>query len=77
MSASRALRRTSGKQLQFAGPWSRARSPATTVPGVAPIALFPSDSPTRVASSDAEKPGRHQEFVSVAEPTNAVLYSAN
>ena len=66
MSASRALRRTSGKQLQFAGPWARGRLPATTVPGYAPTALFPPDSPTRVASSDAEKPGRHLEFVTDA-----------
>lgn len=36
MSVSRALRRTSGKQLQFAGPWARGRLPATTVPGYLP-----------------------------------------
>ena len=33
MSASMALRRTSGKHLQFSGPWARGRLPAITVPG--------------------------------------------
>ena len=36
MSASNALRRTSGMQLQFARPWAGSRLPATTVPGTAP-----------------------------------------
>ena len=39
MSASRALRRASETQLQFAGPWARGRLPATTVPGYAPAAF--------------------------------------
>ena len=66
MSASRALRRTSGKQLQFAGPWARGRLPATTVPGYASWAFPLLISPTVLPSPDAQKPGFRLEFVTDA-----------
>ena len=76
MSASRSLRRTSGKHLQFAGPWARGRLPATTVPGCASAAFSLLSHSPALHRPMLEKPGRHMEFVTDAEPVNADLYSA-
>lgn len=48
MSASKARRRTLAKQLQFAGPWTRGRLPAPTVPGLNHPLSSPADLPTRL-----------------------------
>ena len=69
MSASRALRRTSGKQLQFAGPWARGRMPATTVPGYASTA-FSLRISSHAASFGADRPGHFLEFSCKAATSN-------
>ena len=65
MSVSRALRRTFGRQLQFAVPWIRLthhrRSPLFAN-------RFPPLIRPRVASSDAEKPGCHLELSRTLKP---------
>ena len=61
MSAFKALRRTSEKKLQFAGPWARGRLPAPTVPGYAPTA-FSRRIATHTASFGANRPGHVLEF---------------
>jgi len=77
MSAFRALRRTSGKQLQFAGPWARGRLPASTVPGYASTASFLPDSPTFTDPRCADSPFgpcpkvtyKHRETSRIYSPT--------
>ena len=45
MSVSRGLYRTSGRQLQFAGPWARGRLTRTTGRGYAQVLLHPLQEP--------------------------------
>jgi hypothetical protein len=76
MSAFSALRRTSGKQLQLAGPWERGCLPATTVPGYASSAFSLLFHRSALLSPMPEKPGRRLKFVADVEPVSPDLYLA-
>lgn len=76
MSASNALRRTSGKQLQFSGPWVRGCLPATTVPGYASTASSLLIHRPALLSPMPEKPGRCLQLVADVEPVSPGLYLA-
>jgi len=76
MSAFKALRRTSEKKLQFAGPWARGRLPATTVPGHASTAFSLLIHRPALHRPMLEKPGRRLVSVTDVEPRNPDLYVA-
>lgn len=74
MSASRVLRRASGKQLQFAGPWLRGRSPATTDSGHSLTASSLLIRRSTLHRPMLEKLGRDLGFVTDVELANTDLY---
>jgi len=76
MSAFSALRRTSGKQLQLAGPWERVCLPATTVPGYASSAFSLLFHLPALLSLMPEAPGRRLKIVADVEPVSPDLYLA-
>jgi hypothetical protein len=75
MNASKALCRTLGKQLKFAGPWVRGHLPATTVSGYASAAFSHLSHTPALHRPKLEKPGRHMEFATEVNYVNPDLYS--